>query len=136
MLRPQQSPPLLPQFTTWRVVSCGESDGSTLLPLTTHYMTSCGKSCVNSYHPNIVHQKNMTFVGLRSARARQSSCRCPTENDVPAPFTGISSPPAASTSSLRWHFSRTSQILKSLLTRNGSRLSLEIRKKTMVAIIK
>lgn len=87
MLGPQQSSPLLPQLTTWRVVSGGESGGFTFPPLTTHHMTSYDKSCVNSCRPNIVHQKNMTFVDLRSARARQSSCRCPTENDIPAPFT-------------------------------------------------
>lgn len=59
------------------------------------------------------------------ARARHISCRWPTENDVPFSLTMMSSPPAVSTSSLIWHFSRTSQILKSGVIQEGSRFSLE-----------
>lgn len=74
-------------------------------------------------------QKTITFEDLRSARARQRSCRCPTENDIPDPFTWISSPPTASTSSLTWHLSRAFQISESSLVWNGSRLSLDFGRK-------
>ena len=66
----------------------------------------------------------LTFEDLRCARARQRSCRCPTKNDIPDPFTWIYNPPTASTSSLTWHLSRAFQISESSVTWNGSRLSL------------
>ncbi|KAF9686268.1 hypothetical protein SADUNF_Sadunf03G0141100 [Salix dunnii] len=64
---------------------------------------------------------SFTLDDLRRARARQRSCLCPTEKDDPDSFMWISSPPADSTSSLTWHFSRISQIFKSLFIWNGSR---------------
>lgn len=75
------------------------------------------------------HLTSLTFEDLRSARARQRSCRCPTENDILDSFRWISSPPAASTSSLTWHLSKAFQMFISSHSRNGSRLSLQILNK-------
>lgn len=80
---------------------------------------------MTTYRVNFI----LTLEDLRRARARQRSCRWPTENDIPDSFMRISSPPAASTSSFTWHFSKAFQIFKSSCIWNGSRLSLNKRTK-------